>query len=33
MYFTTAAVNWLLLVVAGGLGLLGAGFYAFLVLG
>lgn len=33
MYFTTAAVNWLVLISAGGLGLLGAGFYALLVLG
>lgn len=33
MYFTTAAVNWLVLVAAGGLGLLGTAFYAFLVLG
>lgn len=33
MYFTTAAVNWLVLIAAGGLGLVGAGFYAFLVLG
>lgn len=32
MYFTTAAVNWLVLIAAGGLGLLGSAFYAFLVL-
>jgi len=31
MYFTTAALNWLVLIVAGALGLLGSGFYAFLV--
>jgi hypothetical protein len=33
IYFVTAAVNWTVLIAAGLLGLLGSGFYAFLVLG
>jgi len=32
MYFTTAAVNWTILIASGALGLFGAGAYAFLVL-
>lgn len=32
MYFTTAAVNWTVLIAAGFLGLFGAGSYAYLVL-
>lgn len=32
MYFTTAAVNWTVLIAAGSLGLLGSGAYAFMVL-
>jgi hypothetical protein len=33
LYLTTAAVSWTVLIAAGALGLLGSGFYAFLLLG